>query len=135
LDRETKQGDNGGVLKDILTLIDVLIHKSSYAEAHLYGRRALKGYRKMGLEGVPGVESSLKALIRICHVNANHDEADAYAEILSDFLRLNPSNSNSTGAAESNAQRPESPSPVQSSRDGRPEERKQKKMDRMARSY
>lgn len=120
-----KSSDNGRVLKDILTLIDVLIHKSSYAEAHLYGRRALKGYRKMGLEGVSGVESSLKALMRICHMNGDWDEGDAYAEILSDFLQLNPSNSNSTGAAESNAQRSESPSPLQNPRDGPPEERKQ----------
>jgi hypothetical protein len=122
---QDKSSDNGRVLKDILTLIDVLIHKSSYAEAHLYGRRALKGYRKMGLEGVPGVESSLKALMRICHANGNWDEGDAYAEILSDFLQLNPPNSNSTGAAESNAQRPESPSPVQNPRDGSPEASKQ----------
>jgi hypothetical protein len=119
-----KSSDNGPVLKDILTLIDVLIHKSSYAEAHLYGRRALKGYRKMGLEGVPGVESSLQALMRICHVNGNYDEEDAYAEILSDFLQLNLSNSNSTGTAELNAQHPESSSPVQNSRQGPPEERK-----------
>jgi hypothetical protein len=98
--------DSGGVLMDLLTLVDVLIYKKSYAEALLYGRRALKGYRKMGSNGAPGVESSLKALVRVCHMDGNYDEEDAYAAILSDFLLLNTSELNSPDATQSNAQRP-----------------------------
>ncbi|KAH6677154.1 hypothetical protein B0J14DRAFT_336766 [Halenospora varia] len=100
--------DSGGVLMDLLTLVDVLIYKKSYAEALLYGRRVLKGYRKMGSNGVPGVESSLKALVRVCHMDGNYDEEDAYAAILSDFFLLNTSELHSPDATQSNAQRPSS---------------------------
>jgi hypothetical protein len=75
----------------MLILIDVLVQKASYTEAYLYGRRTLKGYRKMGSDGLPGVESSLKALIHICHMNGNYEEEDAYTAILSDFKQLNES--------------------------------------------
>ncbi|KAF4629650.1 hypothetical protein G7Y89_g8493 [Cudoniella acicularis] len=86
-----KSRDKGDVLTDMLTLVDVLLHKNAYAEALLYGRRAFKGYRKMGPEGRGGVERSLRAIVRTCHLDGNYDEEDAYAAILSDFLRQNPS--------------------------------------------
>lgn len=98
--------NSGGVLKDLLILVDILIHKNSYAEALLYGRRALKGYRKMGSHGVSGVESSLKALVRICHLDGNYDEEDAYAAILSDSLLQVTPELNSLDATQSNAKRP-----------------------------
>ncbi|KAN0121784.1 hypothetical protein V8E51_000110 [Hyaloscypha variabilis] len=82
-------GNNGTLLLDMLILVDVLIHKESYTEALLYGRRALRGYRKLGSNGLEGVESSLKSLMRVCHLNGNYDEEGAYAAILSDFLRRN----------------------------------------------
>jgi len=78
------------VLNDMLTLIDVLIHKKSYAEALLYGRRALKSYRKRGSDGRRGVEKSLRTLVRVCNASGNTDEEDAYAAILSEFLRMSP---------------------------------------------
>ncbi|OCK78036.1 hypothetical protein K432DRAFT_279567, partial [Lepidopterella palustris CBS 459.81] len=43
-------GDNGDTLTDMLSLVDVLLQKGDYAEAKLYGRRTLKGYRKLGPE-------------------------------------------------------------------------------------
>jgi hypothetical protein len=82
-------GNNGTLLLDMLILVYVLIHKESYTEALLYGRRALRGYRKLGSNGLEGVESSLKSLMRVCHLNGNYDEEGAYAAILSDFLRRN----------------------------------------------
>jgi tetratricopeptide (TPR) repeat protein len=98
-----KSKDNGGILAEMLTLIDVLLHKNSYAEALLYGRRALKGYRKLGSDGIGGVEKSLRVLVHVCHLDENFDEEDAYAAILSDFLREHPprrKSSPSSGPAE-----------------------------------
>lgn len=83
--------DDGRVLKDMLTLVDIFVHKRSYTEALLYGRRALRGYRKMGAGGTQGVESSLKALVRVSHLNGNYDEEEAYSAILLDSLQLNVS--------------------------------------------
>jgi hypothetical protein len=99
-----KSGNNGAVLMGMLTLVDVLIHKASYTEALLYRRRALKSYRKMGSDGSEGVESSLESLVRVCHLNGNYDEEDAYAAILADFLHLNAPKQNSSDATQSNAQ-------------------------------
>ncbi|KAE8448846.1 hypothetical protein EG329_008848 [Mollisiaceae sp. DMI_Dod_QoI] len=104
--------DNGRVLLDMLALVDVLIRKNSYAEALLYGRRALKGYRKMGSDGVLGVENSLKVLVRVCHLDGNYDEEDAYAAILSDFLQLNASEPNKTEVGQSNLQFPDAPTSI-----------------------
>ncbi|KAH6672009.1 hypothetical protein B0J14DRAFT_639956 [Halenospora varia] len=74
------------VLVDTLSLSEVLFKKGSYVEALLYGRRALKGYRRVGCElGTTNIEKTLELLIRICHSAGNPDEEDAYAAILSDF--------------------------------------------------
>lgn len=115
LGSRSKSRDDGQVLTDILALVDVLIHKNSHAEALLYGRRALKGYRRMGSDGVLGVESSLKALVRVCHMSGNYDEEDAYAAILSDFLQLNSTQMSSTDGAQSSEHHVTSPSPASTS--------------------
>jgi len=78
---------NQGVLADMLTLVEVLFQKSAYAEALLHGRRALKSYRKLGSEGIFGVQDSLKLLCKVCKAAGNHDEEDAYGAILSDILQ------------------------------------------------
>lgn len=99
-------------------MVDVLINKSSYAGALLYGRRALKGYRKMGSDGITGIESSLRVLVRICHLSGNYDKEDAYAVILSDFAQLKAPDLNSTDATLPNVQPLEPPSsPLNSSTD------------------
>jgi tetratricopeptide (TPR) repeat protein len=105
-----KSGNNGLVLIDMLTLVNILIQKGSYTEALLYGRRALKGYRKMGSDGAEGVESSLKSLVHVCHLNGNYDEEDAYAAILSDFLHLNASKRNTSAATITEGQHTTPPS-------------------------
>lgn len=70
----------------MLILVCVLLRQRAYAEALLYGRRALKGFRKLGLPGIPGIASSLQLLIDVCHADGNGDQEDANMAILSDFL-------------------------------------------------
>lgn len=67
--------------------MEVLLNKCAYAEALLYGRRALKSYRKLGPEGTLGVQNSLRLLCQVCKAAGNHDEEDAYGAILSDILQ------------------------------------------------
>ena len=83
-------GDNGDVLSDILTLVDVLMRKRAYAEAHLYARRAHKGYRRMGESGVDGVRRALQLLIDISRAEGNTDEEEAYTAIVSDYPDKSP---------------------------------------------
>jgi hypothetical protein len=78
-------GDNSGVLSDIINLVEVLLKKESYSEALLYGRRALKGYRRMGDSGIDGIGKTLQLLVTICHAEGNVNEEEAYTAILSDF--------------------------------------------------
>jgi hypothetical protein len=66
----------------------------------------------MGPGGMLGVESSLKALVHACHMGGNYDEEDGYAAILSDLLEHKTSKLNSTDAAQSNAQPPDSLPPA-----------------------
>lgn len=107
-----KSKDDGVVLADILTLIDVLLNKKSYVEALLYGRRAFKGYKKLGLEGIEGVEKSLRVLVRVCHLDDNFDEEDAYATMLTDFLKKNPPPSQSTNHSNPSLPPPAPPTPT-----------------------
>lgn len=74
------------VLSDMLSLVEVLLEKKAYAEALLYGRQALKGYRRLGEPGIQGVGESLRHLVKICHADGNVDEEEAYAAILADFM-------------------------------------------------
>ena len=77
--------DNDDVLSDTLLLAEVLLKRSDYIQALLHGRRALKGYRRLGTSGTLGVEKALRLLIQIFHADGNIDEEDAYSTILSDF--------------------------------------------------
>jgi tetratricopeptide (TPR) repeat protein len=81
---------NQSVLADTLVLVEVLLKTCAYAEALLYGRRALKSYRKLGPEGTLGVQNSLRLLCQVCKAAGNHDEEDAYGAILSDILQRLP---------------------------------------------
>jgi hypothetical protein len=87
LESRDSSKNNQGVLVDTLLLVEVLLNKNAYAEALLYGRRALKSYRKLGLEGTLGVQNSLRLLCQVCKAAGNHDEEDAYGAILSDVLQ------------------------------------------------
>ena len=74
------------VLSDMSTLVEILQRQGNYVEAHLYGRRVLKGYRKLGAQGAEGVEKALVMLVQICHDDGKVEEEDAYASMLSDIL-------------------------------------------------
>jgi len=74
------------VLSDMSTLVEILQRQGNYVEAHLYGRRVLKGYRRLGAQGAGGVEKALVMLVQICHDDGKVEEEDAYASMLSDFL-------------------------------------------------
>jgi len=82
--------DDGQGLSDMLTLVQVLFRKQAHAEALLYGRRALKGYRKLGSAGTAGVERALRLLIQVCHADHNVDEEEAYSAILDKHLATAP---------------------------------------------
>lgn len=90
---QNSSNDKYNLLADTLTLVEILLNKSAHAEALLDGRRALKGYRKMGPEGRDGVGDSLKLLCQICNASGNRDEEDAYTAILGNALlkRTEPS--------------------------------------------
>jgi hypothetical protein len=74
------------VLSDMSTLVEILQRQGNYVEAHLYGRRVLKGYRRLGAQGAGGVEKALVMLVQICHDDGKVEEEDAYASMLSDIL-------------------------------------------------
>ncbi|KAH8749422.1 P-loop containing nucleoside triphosphate hydrolase protein [Hyaloscypha sp. PMI_1271] len=80
----------------------------------------------MGSDGLPGVESSLKALIHICHMNGNYEEEDAYTAILSDFKQLNEPILGATIVTQSKASRPQSSFQATKPRDP-PQVRKQER--------
>jgi hypothetical protein len=82
----SRESAAGEVLSDMLLLVEVLLEKGAYAEALLYGRQALKGYRRLGEPGTQGVGESLRHLVKICHADGNVDEEEAYAAILADFV-------------------------------------------------
>lgn len=69
-------------LKDISTLVMVLYAKKDYVQGHLYGRKLLRGYRKLGPSGEEGVERSLTLLVAICKASGNTDEEQAYSIML-----------------------------------------------------
>jgi hypothetical protein len=68
------------------TLVEILQRQGNYVEAHLYGRRVLKGYRRLGVQGAEGVEKTLVILVQICHDDGKVEGEDTYAFMLSDFL-------------------------------------------------
>lgn len=90
LESRNSSKNSHGVLADTLILVEVLFKKSAFAEALLYGRRALKSYRRMGPDGIQGVQSSLGLLCQVCKASGNHDQEDAYSAILSDILQQQP---------------------------------------------
>lgn len=76
------EGKDEAALKDISTLVMVLYAKKDYVQGHLYGRKLLRGYRKLGPSGEDGVERSLTLLVAICKASGNTDEEQAYSIML-----------------------------------------------------
>ncbi|RSM08981.1 hypothetical protein CEP52_004389 [Fusarium oligoseptatum] len=76
------EGKDEAALKDISTLVMVLYAKKDYVQGHLYGRKLLRGYRKLGPSGEDGVERSLTLLVAICKASGSADEEQAYSIML-----------------------------------------------------
>lgn len=84
-------GNGSDILAETLMLVGILIMQKFSAEALLYGRRALKGYRKLGSQGIGGVALSLRAHEDICSMDKSlADEEEAYSAMLSQFLQSHP---------------------------------------------
>ncbi|RFU27249.1 hypothetical protein B7463_g9089, partial [Scytalidium lignicola] len=81
------KGDKDNALEDMLILAEILHKKEAYAEALLYGRRAFKGYRRMGSSGNSGLIKALQLLIDICHSEGNIDDEEAYTAVLCNFTK------------------------------------------------
>lgn len=80
-----RDSQNGRIeaLGDTFTLANVLVVQKAYPEAMLYGRKALKDYRRLnGPAEKPGVEKLLKLLIRTCREYDNPDEVYAFGTLL-----------------------------------------------------
>ncbi|KAH6668378.1 hypothetical protein B0J14DRAFT_704048 [Halenospora varia] len=74
------------VLQDMIQLVELLLLQGAYSEALLYGRKALKGYRR--LDSSSGINAALDLLIRVCHADGNIDEEEAYRAILSNSTTI-----------------------------------------------
>uniref|UniRef100_L2FAL8 2-oxoglutarate dehydrogenase, mitochondrial n=1 Tax=Colletotrichum fructicola (strain Nara gc5) TaxID=1213859 RepID=L2FAL8_COLFN len=62
----TATADSTEVLKEKLTLAEVLLQLDDLVEARLHARACIKAYHKLGLEGREDLERSLNMMIRIC---------------------------------------------------------------------
>jgi hypothetical protein len=69
-------------LWDTFRLSEVLMHTKDYAEAHLHGRHALRGFKKLREPGYDGYEKSLDLLIKICKEQENLEDEEAYTALL-----------------------------------------------------
>jgi len=67
--------------------VSVLLYKSDYVEGQSCARRALKAYRKLGLEGREGVKQILNQLVYICRSQGSHNDDESFNEMLVDVLR------------------------------------------------
>ncbi|KAF2430132.1 hypothetical protein EJ08DRAFT_697675 [Tothia fuscella] len=81
-----KTGTFGGPSYSLL-LAELFLDKFELPTARKSGMKAYRGFRKLGVEGLPGVQSSLRLLIRVCNAAGDFDEEDAYASILSGFSK------------------------------------------------
>ena len=69
-------------LTDLLKLAEIMMQNREYVEAHLQGRRSLRGFKKLGESGFDGYEKSLVFLIHLCNAEDKADEEEAYAALL-----------------------------------------------------
>jgi hypothetical protein len=69
-------------LTDLLKLAEIMVETEQYVEAHLQGRRSLRGFKKLGEPGFEGYEKSLVFLVHLCNIDSKADEEEAYAALL-----------------------------------------------------
>ena len=63
-------------------MAEILMKNQEYVEAQLQGRRALKGFKKLGEIGSEGYEKSLMLLVEISQIENKVDEENAYTALL-----------------------------------------------------
>lgn len=86
--RQDLDGDSVAIetLSDILSLAKILwFHKRALSEAQLQARRALRGYKKLGVEGQTGLRETLRLLIDISEAEGNSDDTEAYKACMRRF--------------------------------------------------
>lgn len=69
-------------LWDTVKLIEVLLKIEELAEAQLYGRRSLQGFKKLREAGYNGYKQCLVLLVQICHQANNLEDEEAFAALL-----------------------------------------------------
>jgi hypothetical protein len=69
-------------LWDTMKLSELMMKNKEYVEAHLQGRRCLRGFKKLGESGQEGYEKCLVLLVSLCSEEGKIDEEEAYAALL-----------------------------------------------------
>lgn len=70
-------------LWDTMKLAEIMAKNKEYVEAHLQGRKSLRGFKKLGKNGYEGYAKCLNFLVNLCKDEGKADEEDAYADLLS----------------------------------------------------
>ncbi|KAM5356734.1 hypothetical protein ACJ41O_003380 [Fusarium nematophilum] len=78
-------GRDEAALEDLSALVMILYSKKDYVKGFTYGRKLLRGYRKLGAGYEEGVERSLTQLVEICKASGNANEEEAYSIMLEDI--------------------------------------------------
>ena len=76
-------------LMSLLRLAEIMVKNHDYVEAHLQGRRSLRGFKRLGEAGQEGYEKSLVFLVSTCHIDNKTDEEEAYAALLANYRTIN----------------------------------------------
>ena len=74
-------------LWDTMKLADIMVKNKEHVEAHLQGRKSLRGFKKLGEAGYEGYERCLVFLIQLCSDEGKEDEEEAYAALLGSHER------------------------------------------------
>ena len=69
-------------LKDLLKRAEIMKENEEYVDAHLQGRRSLRGFKKLGESGFEGYEKCLVLLVQLCSDDGKVDVEEAYAALL-----------------------------------------------------
>lgn len=90
LSRGPARGDNAEYLEATMDIIGILIKLKDPAQARIYAKRCVKGYKKLGASGREGLERALRLLVEACRMDGEIEEAQAYELILSNLLETHP---------------------------------------------
>jgi tetratricopeptide (TPR) repeat protein len=104
--------------RDSLLLARVLLAKKNFTEAHLYAKKAWRGFKKTGGDGSFGQEDALNTLARICHECDNKADAEAYSALLDKLKKEGSSESKIPSPDATQSKQFSKQSQLQTSRDG-----------------